>query len=119
MKKAKTIMIQGTATRSDAGLVSVQCRVDDGTWLVAINTSNWTYQVNTAGLKNGAHTFEARAFDGSNYSDPASVILVVDNPQPSISSGNGLWWGLPAAILVVAAVAGVLFWKARRRRTSK
>jgi hypothetical protein len=108
------IMIHGTATRSDAGLVSVQCRVDNGTWLVAIDKDNWTYQVDTTGLKNGPHTFEARAFDGGNYSDPASVTLVVDNPQPYISGGNGLWWGLPAAILVVAAVAGALFWKARR-----
>jgi hypothetical protein len=118
-KVSGRIMIQGTATKADAGLVSVQCRVDCGTWLVAINTTSWTYQVDTTGLKNGAHIFEARAFDGSNYSDPVSVTLVVDNPKPYISSGNGLWWVLPSAILVMAAAAGVLFWRGRRRRTPK
>jgi hypothetical protein len=116
-KVSGRIMIHGTATKAEAGIVSVQCRVDGGTWLVAINTTSWTYQIDTTGLMNGAHTFEARVFDGDSYSDPASVILVVDNPKPYISGGNDSWWILPSVILVIAAVVGVLFWRAGRRKT--
>jgi hypothetical protein len=108
------ILIHGTATNGEASIVSIQVRVDGGNWLDAKGTDNWTFQVDTTGLANGPRTFGAKAFDGGNYSDPASVTLVVDNPKPHLSSGNGIWWFPPSVVLVMAAVAGLLFWKARR-----
>jgi hypothetical protein len=113
------VAIRGTAENGDAAITIVQVRADGGKWHDAKGIESWSCIINTIGLKKGSHVFEARAFDGSNYSDSSSVTLVVDNPQPYISSGNDLWWILPSVILVIVASVGVLFWKAGTRKTPK
>jgi hypothetical protein len=118
-KVSGMITIQGTATNGGANIVSVHVRADGGTWMVAINTDNWTCNVDTAGLKNGPHNFEARAFDGVNYSGPASVTLVVNNPQPYVFGGNDFWWFFLVAVSIAVAAAGLIFWMARRSGPSK
>jgi ABC-type branched-subunit amino acid transport system substrate-binding protein len=77
------ITISGTAT-APRGLVSVQVRVDGGTWQNATGTSNWGFELSTTGLVDGLHHIGARSFDGANYSAAETVAVTVDNTPPTV-----------------------------------
>lgn len=106
-KVSGRIQIRGTARNATLPLIIVQIRMDGGKWMTAIGLENWTLSVNVGQIKNGRHTIEARAFDGNLYSETASVVFQVANPEPSVSSG-GTPWCLPAIIVAVVAALGVL-----------
>ena len=99
------IIIRGTAENGTLALIIIQVRIDGDNWTTAVGLKNWTLSVNLGKMKNGRHTIEVRAFDGSLYSDTGSVEFTVANPKPSVSSG-GSPWCLPAIILVVMAGMG-------------
>ena len=109
------IMIRGMAINGTLPLTIIQVRIDGGDWMTAVGLKNWTLSVNLGQSKNGRHTIEARAFDGSLYSDTASVSFSVVNPEPGVSLG-GDQWCLPAIIITVVAGIGVLImlWKKKR-----
>ena len=78
------VTISGTASAA-RGLVAVQVRVDGGSWENATGTSNWTFDLDTTGLADGAHDIGARSADGVNYSAVDTVSLAVDNTPPTLT----------------------------------
>ena len=79
-----TITIKGTAS-DDNNVVKVEIRIDGKQWIQTVGTTSWNYNVDTTTLGNGMHTIEARSYDGSLYSNIASISLnVFNNHKPSI-----------------------------------
>ena len=73
------VMIGGNADDVDGNIERVEIRIDSGEWIVAEGKNSWNYSWNTATVSNGHHTIYARSYDGTDYSNIASVNVVVDN----------------------------------------
>jgi len=78
-----TISIQGTAN-DDNNVVKVEIKIDSGSWTQATGTISWSYSWDTTAVANGQHTIYARSYDGSLYSDIASIDVTVSNELPTI-----------------------------------
>jgi len=73
------VTIEGTASDADGTVELVEVKIDDGNWQQATGTSSWSYSWDTTLYSNGEHTIYARAFDGTDYSNIASVNVTVNN----------------------------------------
>jgi hypothetical protein len=71
--------VEGTASDDDA-LTKVEVRIDDGAWTQVTGTGSWDHLVAIAGQFSGAHTLEARSYDGEQYSDIVSIAFTIDRP---------------------------------------
>jgi len=78
------IQIVGTAVNGTLPLTIIQVRIDGGPWQTAVGRENWSFQVDAGKLAGGQHTIEARAFDGSLYSDAASIHINAQRPNPGV-----------------------------------
>ena len=97
----------GSSLIGTDAVVGVQVRVDHGQWTNASGTLTWNSLVDTTKLKKGNHTLEARAFDGEEYSDIASVMFTVDGSSPldlTDISDQFPWWVIPVAITGTALI---------------
>jgi hypothetical protein len=110
--------ISGSSSDSDGVVEQVEVKVDSGNWNQVTGTESWSYNLDTTGISNGAHTVYARAYDGDDYSQEVSVSIEVDNAV----DGNGesedgdsslLIMGVFIVIIVVIIIAVALM---RRRR---
>ena len=103
----KKLTVKGTAMRGTAPLMRVEVRLDNGTWQTATGTVNWNFKFDTTKLKDGRHIIEARADDGTLYSDAVAVDFVVDNRAKPVDGGTviSLWILLAAIIIAVAGIA--------------
>jgi hypothetical protein len=101
---SRVLQVKGTALRGTQALARIDIRLDGGAWQAASGLENWTFALDTAGLKNGNHTLEARAFDGTRYSDSATVDFLVSNPKAGPSQ-KGFLPGFAALPLLAAAGA--------------
>jgi len=111
------LRVCGMAAAGSLHLKAVYIRIDGGNWSRAVGLENWILAPNTDGLSSGVHRIEARAFDGANYSQPASADIIFFRSEPSISAQGDPW--CPSAVVVAAAaVAAVLLviWKNSRQR---
>ena len=77
-----SVNITGTASRGSSDLKLVEFRLDGGIWQNATGTDNWTSALDTTKLSKGAHTLEARAFDGTLYSGIPIVNFTINNSRP-------------------------------------
>jgi hypothetical protein len=100
------VLIAGTARNGSSPITIVQVRVDNGAWQTAVGLGNWSLSVDFAKSARGRHRIEARSFDGSLYSDTASVQVDVQNPEPGVTMQETPW-PLAALFILVAAGAGV------------
>ena len=107
------ITVQGRAARGTRELRSVEVRLDDGPWTRASGTANWTFNLDTRGLREGRHTVHARAYDGKVYSQDAKVEFDVSQGE-FLSLDNVSVVGIVIASLLV--VLAVLIIAALRRR---
>jgi hypothetical protein len=116
------VLINGTAW-SARQVLKVQVRIDNGSWMDAAGTANWSFSWDTAQLPNGTHRITARASDGDLFSPEASINVTVDNRAYTPSPNPGARWdGLRIAVLaiLVAVVAlGVGGFIVYRRRISQ
>jgi hypothetical protein len=73
-------MMGVTGTASDTvSLTSVQVSVDGGSFASASGTTNWTDNVDTTSLSNGAHTLTAKVTDMAGSSATSSPVNVTVN----------------------------------------
>ncbi|MBM4249933.1 MAG: hypothetical protein FJ149_10990 [Euryarchaeota archaeon] len=103
-RAAGVVTVGGRVVPGTGTDVQVRLRVDGGPWQPVPGTENWTYLLDTRGLKNGLHTIEAQVFDGVSSSDAATLALQVDNPPKP--GGDGSF--LAVAVIGVLAIAGGL-----------
>lgn len=80
-----TTILRGE-TNSTISILRVDIKIDNGPWLEATGTTNWTYLWNTKEVTNGNHILYARSYDGAIYSPIASVMTEVYNNHPSLIS---------------------------------
>ncbi|MCK4613383.1 MAG: PQQ-binding-like beta-propeller repeat protein, partial [Thermoplasmata archaeon] len=78
-----TITIIGRAEDEDGNedLENIEVKVGNGSWQEADGTADWSFEVNTTKYGDGSYTVYARAFDGEDYSETASIELVFDNKE--------------------------------------
>jgi hypothetical protein len=100
------VLIAGTALNGTLPLTIVQVRVDNGDWQTAVGLGNWSLSVDLSKSARGRHTIEARSFDGSLYSDPATVMLDIRNPGPAVTVEPPVRY-LLLLILIAAIATGV------------
>jgi hypothetical protein len=106
VKYKKDFEFNGTASDDDA-VTQVEFRLDGGEWETADGTQVWNYAVKAKDLKNGEHTVEARAYDGTQYSDTVSVTFTVEVEE---KDGPGF-----SAVVAAIAMMGALIALERRR----
>ncbi len=114
-----TFTVNGTASDSDGDIQWVEVRVDNGNWIIATGTDNWTYQWNTTLLENGNHTINARSYDGEDYSAEVNVTISVDNPSPPTDQGpqdDRLWLAVAVISIIVVVLLLIIYVLMRRRK---
>ena len=62
-----TVGFTGTAT-DDNDVTLVEWRIDDGVWLIANDTDDWFFELDTTKFSSAAHKLWIRASDGFNFS---------------------------------------------------
>jgi hypothetical protein len=72
------VAVSGLAT-DGLGISSVQVAVDGGSYLNASGTSNWSFNLNSASLANGAHTLIAKVNNTTGKSATSSLVDVTVN----------------------------------------
>jgi parallel beta-helix repeat protein len=95
--------ISGSAYDSDGPVLTVEVRIDNGSWHEAVGNMSWTYDWDTASVPDGQHMIYARSYDGMDYSADVSVTVTVDNPD-SREPGQDWLWVAVAAIIIIAVV---------------
>jgi hypothetical protein len=103
----------GTAIHPNMGMTVelVRIQLDGKPWQDASGTGNWSYKFDSMILRNGMHTLNVSAFDGTKYSNVATVELNVDNKVTV--SDNMLVWA--ALLILISVVIGLTaFFGARR-----
>jgi len=83
-----TVNITGTASDSDGSVITVQVKIDSGSWQTATGTTSWYYNWDTTAESNGNHTIYARSYDGINFSITDSITVTVNNLQGFTDSGT-------------------------------
>ena len=113
---SEAVFITGSSTDYDGMVEKIEIRIGDGPWIAANGTGFWTYGWNTTSVSSGEHTIFARAFDGTNYSDEVSVVVVVETPHERGDPllGQVFFWTMIALVIIIASAGLVL--EARRRR---
>jgi len=100
-----SINITGTAINGSRPLERVQVRIDGGEWADAIGLDRWWLGIELRALGVGTHRIEARAFDGTLYSENATVEFVVMSSEQGDETPFGL---LLLVILIVAMAIALL-----------
>ena len=103
------VELTGKAT-DDLGLQKIEVRVDNGTWMQAQGTTDWTYIVPTGDLKAGTHDLEVRSYDGTHYSTVAKTTFVYEKTAKK-SPG----FGPLVALLAMLAAVPVTRWYMDKR----
>jgi hypothetical protein len=108
------IMVQGKTARGTREVQRVEVRLDGGGWRNATGTSNWTFDLDTAGLQKGRHTIYARAYDGKVFSPEAKVEFDVSKRE-FLTLDNVSLLGIVAVAILALACCAVVLAKIRRR----
>jgi len=112
-KVSGKVDVSGLVVKGTRDVVKVQVSLDGGEWTDASGNASWTFKWDTTKVKNGPHILSARAFDGTDYSDPASRTFSVDNKAQT--SSKGFIPGLEG-LMVVAVMALILATSQFRRK---
>jgi hypothetical protein len=100
------IKVTGIAINGTDPLNAIRIRIDNGGWSKATGLENWSFMFELSKLKNGKHIIEAQAFDGTLYSDSASLTVNVQNPELKTWIDNPTWW--LSLILILAVIISML-----------
>lgn len=88
------LVVSGTAVDTAPGtLVDVKVDIDGGAPITAAGTTSWSASIPCGSLTPGAHTINAKAFDGFNTTT-ASITIFFDNTAPTIT------WSPPSTVTV-------------------
>lgn len=116
------VLLSGVATDSDGDIERIEVRVHNGSWIPGLGTGYWTYQWDSTTVVNGQYLIHARSFDGTEYSDIATVLLVVENTKDEDDESDKIAgvetniFLLACAIIVVTVVVLGIGMKSRSAR---
>jgi hypothetical protein len=113
------LQIKGTAyPRTGPAVIQVFVRLDGGDWELANGTGQWTFEIQSRGLKNGPHTVTARSYDGLKYSGEVDRAFIVKNPapEPALVIGDNFIWVIVLILILSGALALALYRSARKKR---
>jgi len=100
-----TITLAGTATGT---FQTVQMSIDGGTWMEALGTVTWNYEIDTTKLSNGFHNFTFRALNNGTPTTIASVRLKVENPKaPEPEMDNNTMLLIAGGIIAFVGIGGI------------
>ena len=102
-----TFTVSGTAS-SQAGVASVQVRVDSGAWQASPNTTNWAVSINSTSFADGAHTISAMATDSVGHSTTTSVSVTFSNSPPSVAIGSPASGAIVSGTVTISGTASSL-----------
>jgi len=105
-KRGDRVVLNGTSRDGTRDVIVVQVRVDGGPWFNASGILAWTYVLETSALQLGTHVVEARAHDGTLYSDTKQMEIVV-KPQDKVREEPVPPYGLIAALVLCACAVVV------------
>lgn len=112
---SRTQIIAGTASDSDGRVTRVELSLNGGGWQPALGTDIWTFSLDTAGLRNGRHYLQVRAYDGTDYSDSEQLNFTVSNAAASTPNGPSLLLlGGMAAVILIAVIAAVMLMRRKK-----
>jgi uncharacterized repeat protein (TIGR01451 family) len=108
---AESLLIQGNAGDMDGNdtVTKVEIRMDDGDWMVANGTANWSYSPDLESMSGRTHILQARAYDGTAYSAIKSITCIIDDD----GQDNGAP-GFEMPLLLAAAFAILMLLKKRK-----
>lgn len=112
------LRVTGNANMAADPIIKVQLRIDGGSLLIANGTDSWFFDMDTTMLSNGPHSIDAKSFDGSQYSDPASVTFIVQNGKPVAPETEPPYLLIVAVAIIVVAV-GVAAWRLMRGKEGR
>jgi len=88
---SKIVAIRGSAEDPDGNnsLLEIELKINDE-WVLANGNSQWNYEWNAYGIKEGYYTISVRAYDGKDYSEIEEVEVRVKNPI-TVESDSHKW----------------------------
>jgi len=115
-KASGAIQIYGIAAIGKLPLTAVLVRIDKSEWRLASGLEDWSISLDSAELTNGKHRIEARAFDGTFYSNATSIDIIVSRPESTIVPEPFPYYIL-ALVIVIACISGVVLLYLKRPRS--
>lgn len=114
-KVSGIVTFSGIANDPDGTIHNVEVSIDDGDWINATGTTEWSYTWDSNDLVNGEHIIRIRSSDGTNYSKIDTISVKVENKDDEDSEGSGFIPGFGAAA-VVGAIGFVLTLTFKKRK---
>ena len=114
MNIGENLTIEGTVTDDMSNILWVSYRIDDGEWIRANGTTEWSFVIEDLNLSKGEHTLEVKAYDGISESTIAILTFTVKGKTDDTSTPGP---GLPLTMLCILTVGilGTLVRKGRGR----
>ncbi|HBL17107.1 MAG TPA: hypothetical protein DD417_10275 [Elusimicrobia bacterium] len=98
------VPLAGSASVNSYNVVvtKVDVQVDDGPFMPADGTQNWSYSLNTASLSIRSHTITVRAMDSTGNSVKAAITVAVRPPDLAMTDLTGPAAAAPGSIVAIA-----------------
>jgi fibronectin type 3 domain-containing protein len=116
---AQTATISGSASDSDGDVEKVEVRFNDGEWMEANGTEDWTYEVDPKDLPDGENIIYARSYDGENFSTEVNVTVNVDNSVDEEDEGILGVVLIAVGIIIFIIILLILLPKLKKRRPKR
>jgi hypothetical protein len=82
-----SVLIDAESTDAGNFIPTVEYRIDSGPWMPLAGSEllGWSDTWDSTSVSNGQHTISFRAYDGIGHVSSDSIIVTVDNDNPSVS----------------------------------
>jgi hypothetical protein len=113
------IAVSGSAIDLQGDVTTVEYSVNEGEWITAAGTNEWSLVLNTEVLGKGMHNVTVRATDGSGESGMSSMCIKVQEPpvEKTTTPATGVNPWIASLGIVVALV--IIFLVIRKLKTGK
>ncbi|MCK5253688.1 MAG: hypothetical protein KAQ96_12095, partial [Thermoplasmata archaeon] len=114
MKVGGRLTVEGTVSDDLSNILWVSFRINDGEWITANGTSEWSFVIEDPNLSKGKHALEVKAYDGVFESTYANLTLTVKG-RTSDSSTPGPSLPITMLCIMTVGILGTLIRNGRKR----